>query len=391
MTIEFAIGGDNIANNASVGTVSNGGNDNAGQARISGGQRLFESDDIVVVTAQGETSDGQLTGSGGIIGIVVYDNLADYETRTPKYVYEPQNPGQVATIQGDVSGLGDLYLRFNGSVLVSRDPSAPRLQNVLVTPEASIANGESYTTDRDVDLDYDGDGVIDPGPFETGDSAFNAGAYSEFATPICFAAETLIDTPGGQCRADALRVGDLVLTRDGGAQPIRWIGRRSYDASQLDADPSTRPVRVAAGALGEGRPARDLVLSGQHRILVRSRIAMRMFAAPEVLVAVKQLLDVEGIEMADDLRSVTYVHFMFDRHEIVMANGAEAESLYAGPEALRAIDEGGRAEMLSIFPALSQGGALPHPVRILVKGSAGRQLAFRHRRNGIALLDDRQG
>ena len=61
---------------------------------------------------------------------------------------------------------------------------------------------------------------------------------------------------------------------------------------------------------------------------------------------------------------------MFDRHEIVMANGAE---------------------LLSFFPDLSQGGALPHPVRILVKGSAGRQLAFRHRRNGIALLDDRQG
>ena len=71
-----------------------------------------------------------------------------------------------------------------------------------------------------------------------------------------------------------------------------------------------------------------------------------MFGTDEVLVAAKQLLQIDGIDVADDLDEVVYVHFIFDRHEIVYANGAESESLYTGPEALKTLSPQAREEIL---------------------------------------------
>lgn len=380
MAIEFAVSGDYIINNASVGTTSGVGQDGAGTATISG-SRIFQSDDYIVVTAIGETVDGQLSGSSAITGMVVYDSFADYQAGIPKYTYVPQNPGQTATIQSDVSGLGDVYLRFNSSVLISSDPGAPSLNGTMITPENPTANGGTYAVDRDTNVDYDGDGIIDPGPLETGDSLFNAGAYA----PICFGADTLIDTPAGPRRAGDLRAGDMVLTKDSGAQPIRWISTRSYSADALAALPAARPIRVSAGALGEGMPECDLLLSPQHRVLVRSKIAQRMFASDEVLVAVKQLLEVEGIDIAEDVATVDYVHFMFDKHEIVFANGTEAESLFAGAQAFAMIGDAARRELLTIFPELAD-TAIPEFARLTATGKEGRKLARRHARNGKPLV-----
>ena len=65
----------------------------------------------------------------------------------------------------------------------------------------------------------------------------------------------------------------------------------------------------------------DLIVSPQHRMLVRSQIAQKMFGTPEVLVAAKQLCQLRGIDVVEDLVDVTYVHFLFDAHQIVLANG----------------------------------------------------------------------
>lgn len=75
--------------------------------------------------------------------------------------------------------------------------------------------------------------------------------------------------------------------------------------------------------MGAGIPDRDLLVSPQHRVLVRSAIAQRMFGSSEVLVAAKQLLQLPGISLAEDVAGVSYVHLLFDRHEIVVSNGAE--------------------------------------------------------------------
>jgi hypothetical protein len=202
----------------------------------------------------------------------------------------------------------------------------------------------------------------------------------------CFAAGTLIRTPSGDVAIETLRAGDLVLTADGAAKPLRWIGSRRLGAANLAHNASIRPIRIRANALGAGQPSIDLVVSPQHRMLIRSKIAQKMFAQSEVLVAAKHLCQIDGVAVADDLEEVVYYHLLLDRHEIIHANGAATESLLTGAEAIEAIGSEALAEIRTVFPELSTADHDDAPARPLVTGRRGRQLASRHLRNAMPLI-----
>lgn len=199
--------------------------------------------------------------------------------------------------------------------------------------------------------------------------------------PPCFTEGTLISTLDGERRVESLEVGDLVWTVDHDFQPVRWIGSRQCGRERLAVQPSLRPIRISAGALGDGQPASDLLVSPQHRVLVRSNIAQRMFGCPEVLVAARQLLELDGIAIADSAEKVTYFHILFDRHELVLSNGAVTESLFTGAEALKSMGAPAREEIFAIFPELRNGEESLMAARTLVSGRMGRKLAERHHRN----------
>jgi hypothetical protein len=209
------------------------------------------------------------------------------------------------------------------------------------------------------------------GPGSTGVPAIPAGGT---AFPICFAAGTRIATPDGDRPVELLRPGDAVLTRDQGPQPLRWVGVTRVDAARLAALPAFVPVRIRAGAFGPGRPARDTHVSQQHRLLITGWRAELLFGEGEVLVAARHLLDGAGVSLACDLASVTYVHLMFDGHEVVFANGLEAESFLPGPGAMAGVEADLRAELLALFPDLADEDA-PRPARALLKGWEGAMLA----------------
>ncbi|WP_022708566.1 Hint domain-containing protein [Paracoccus zeaxanthinifaciens] len=205
----------------------------------------------------------------------------------------------------------------------------------------------------------------------------------------CFVSGTLIEAAEGCRPVEELRTGDMVLTKDHGLMPIRWVGSRKLTKGDLVLLPHLRPIRISAGALGHGKPERDLLISPQHRILVHSKIAINMFAASEVLVAAKQLLLLDGIDYADEVAEVEYFHIIFDGHEIVMSNGAETESLYTGPEALKSMSASALREILELFPELAhQDPASPLPAaRRLLSGREGRKLAHRHAQKHRQLLE----
>ncbi|MDQ7262429.1 Hint domain-containing protein [Paracoccus sp. PS-1] len=204
----------------------------------------------------------------------------------------------------------------------------------------------------------------------------------------CFARGTLIETEHGPLPVEELRPGMLVMTRDHGLQPVRWVGSRVVGSRMLETSPNLRPIRISAGALGQGLPGRDLIVSPQHRILVRSKIAQKMFGAAEVLVAAKQLLQIDGIDIAQEIEAVEYFHFLFDRHEIVLSEGAETESLYTGPEALKSVGREAQAEIFALFPELRDRAEddLPQGARLLASGRMGRKLAVRHAQHHKALV-----
>lgn len=202
----------------------------------------------------------------------------------------------------------------------------------------------------------------------------------------CFTRGTMIETDRGSVAIEALRVDDLVMTRDNGLQPIRWIGSKVLTASSLAENENLRPIRIRQGALGKGIPSSDLLVSPQHRMLARSKIAQRMFGTDEVLVAAKQLCQMDGIDIAHDAEGIEYFHMLFDRHELVIANGAESESLYTGPEAIGSIGERAREEIFTLFPELRAHDYEPTAVRTLVSGRMGRKLAIRHKQNKKMLV-----
>lgn len=171
----------------------------------------------------------------------------------------------------------------------------------------------------------------------------------------CFTPGTRIATPKGEVAVERLQTGDRVLTRDNGIQTIRWVGQKKLDHLQLKMLKELRPVRIKAGALGAGKPERDMMVSPMHRMLVVSDVARMHFGQSEVLVPAKDLLAIEGVEIAE-VPYVTYVHFMCDQHEIVLSDGAWSESFQPGDLSLKGLDEDQRSEVFGLFPDLSGKG-----------------------------------
>ncbi|TQS70013.1 Hint domain-containing protein [Rhodobacteraceae bacterium] len=203
--------------------------------------------------------------------------------------------------------------------------------------------------------------------------------------PICFAAGTMIDTAHGARAIETLVAGDLVMTKDHGARPIRWIGSTAFTAQALAARENLRPIRIAAGALGDNRPATDLTVSRQHRVLVRSRVAERMFGSAEALVPAKDLLGMPGVAIVNDAEGVCYFHMLFDAHEVVFSNGLETESLHTGPEAIKSLSPAAVTEIFTLFPELREDAGRPM-ARVVAAGRSARQMVARHVKNDKPLV-----
>lgn len=169
---------------------------------------------------------------------------------------------------------------------------------------------------------------------------------------ICFTPGTWIDTPDGPRMIEDLREGDRVSTKDNGAQEVQWIGSRRMTGARLFAMPRLRPVRIAAGALGIERPDQELLVSPEHRMLVKGDVARDLFNTDEVLVAAKDLIN--GATITVDLRvpEVTYVHLLLPRHEVLRANGVETESFHPANTALSTLDRADRVRLLHRLPDL---------------------------------------
>jgi hypothetical protein len=254
--------------------------------------------------------------------------------------------------------VGDWTVTLSSGNVTMDDGFNTTVTNVFTSADYGIVTGYPALLNGTVQWS-------DPMTLSGGEDVHLAVAFSNFETleAVCFASGTRLETPSGMRDIKVLREGDMICTRSG-PMPIRWIGKRRLDLIELMANPRLLPIRIPAGAFGDGIPNRDVLLSPQHRVLVRSGIAEEMFGASEVLVAAKQLVGFRGIEVDGDTREITYFHIMLDTHEVVFADGMEAETLLPGPQALKMLPTGAREELLSIFPDL-----LDDVDRALVKAS----------------------
>lgn len=135
------------------------------------------------------------------------------------------------------------------------------------------------------------------------------------ADPLCFLRGTRIDTPRGPVAVEDLAIGDTVMTAERGVATIRWIGRQRRD-SRLCAD--DLPIRITAGALGDGLPLRDLYLSPTHALGVEG-----------CLVHAAALVNGRTIHQVSEwIGDIDYFHIETERHALIIAEGAPAETLF---------------------------------------------------------------
>ena len=174
---------------------------------------------------------------------------------------------------------------------------------------------------------------------------------SEPPVIACFTPGTKIATLKGEVHVAKLCAGDKVVTRDNGIQEIRWVGSKKIDWRVMTAYPHLKPVLVRQGSLGNDLPERDLMVSPNHRVLVANDRTALQFDEPEVLVAAKHLIGGNLVRSIDSI-GTTYIHFMFDRHEVVLSDGIWTESFQPTDATLKGFGNSQRAEIFEIFPDL---------------------------------------
>ncbi len=210
-----------------------------------------------------------------------------------------------------------------------------------------------FITYDPTDLTYDPvSGIGESGTVTFLDGTTMTFAEIEQVIP-CFTPGTAIATPKGERLVEELREGDRIITRDNGIQEIRWVGRKEMTGKSLVANPHLKPILIRAGALGNGLPERDMLVSPNHRVLVASDKTQLFFEENEVLAAAKHLVGSEGIH-AVDVMGTAYIHFMFDRHEVVLSNGAWTESFQPGDYSMKGLGNSQRNEIFELFPELQE-------------------------------------
>ncbi|WP_311957293.1 Hint domain-containing protein [Halomonas garicola] len=145
-------------------------------------------------------------------------------------------------------------------------------------------------------------------------------AIDGIESSICFAAGTMIATPQGEVAVEDLSIGDEILTDSGASVKVKWVGRqtvRNKALANLLAD-NHRPVRIQKDALAEGVPNRDLTVTANHGMIIDGLV---INAA--VLVNNDTIDYVPQSELAE---TSTYYHIETEGHEVILANGAEAET-----------------------------------------------------------------
>lgn len=169
---------------------------------------------------------------------------------------------------------------------------------------------------------------------------------------ICFTPGTMIRTEGGLIRVEDITEGTRVQTKDNGCQNVEWIGARRITGARLYAMPHLCPIRLRAGSLDNDVPDAGLLVSPDHRVMVKGARAKALFNTDEVLVTARDLVNDTSIYVDRSMREVTYIHMLLPSHQVVFANGVESESFHPASAGLENLGDADRARLFATAPDL---------------------------------------
>ena len=151
----------------------------------------------------------------------------------------------------------------------------------------------------------------------TSDPALVSGSGTDVYSVTCFARGTLIRTAQGDVAVEHLEVGDVAVTASGTHRPISWVGHRTIECGRHARPTEVLPVRIAAHAFGDNRPARDLVVSPGHSIAVD--------VLGETLIPASSLINGATIRQ-EQVERVTYFHVELESHDLLLSENLATES-----------------------------------------------------------------
>ncbi len=208
---------------------------------------------------------------------------------------------------------------------------------------------------------------------------------------MCFVAGCLIETPAGPRPVDKLVTGDVVLTADGGAERLVWVGRSRITWAEQMASPRKRPVRIGTDALGAGTPERAFMVSPHHRVLCRSSQTARLSGAEEALVPAMALTELPQVRLMPSLPGLDYVHLACASHVLLLVEGLAVESLLPGPPAIEAMSPAQRIALAEDLGWTNATWGQIAPARPILSLRKAERLVTRSIRSGQPLVTARDG
>jgi len=203
---------------------------------------------------------------------------------------------------------------------------------------------------------------------------------------MCFVAGSMIETPAGPRPVDRMVPGDVVLTADGGAEPLVWVGRSRITWAEQMASPRKRPVRIGMGAIGPGAPERALLVSPHHRVLCRSPMVARLAGSEEALVPALALTELPHVRLMPSLPGLDYVHLACAGHVLLLVEGLAVESLLPGPPAIEAMAPAQRVALADALGWKANSWGQSAPVRPILSMRKAEKLVSRSQRSEAPLL-----
>ncbi len=265
---------------------------------------------------------------------------------------------------------GDLAVTYSGIVNLTGSPAVGDLYTTMVVDFSGLPSGGllgDFSWNSDIDTMRDAGDLVPTGV-------------------TCFVRGTLITTDHGDVPIETLKSGDKVLTQDNGFQELIVTMSRVVKADELQKNTKLYPVQISAGALGSDLPKRDLVVSRQHRMVVKSNIAHSMFGSMTVLVAAIRLTQLPGIYVESSVESVEYFHLIFKKHQVIFAEGTPTESFLMNAETQKNLSSEKWEEFVTLFPEAVDPDSFGAPACTIPTRMLQKKLVHRHLKNTRKLI-----
>lgn len=280
------------------------------------------------------------------INITDDDAYLDGDANNDELGDDTNQTGTVSDMDGNPIASGQIYDELFYQI---QGPTGDLIYLEVIEVNG-VAVGFLVTTPLDAGVSYT---EIDSGNVHTYDDDEETGGtrllYTDLESVPCFCQGTSLMTAAGDQPVDWIRPGDRVMTKDRGFQPVLWVGRTTFPASKLESTPKLRPIRIAAQSIDVQTPAQDLLLSPEHRVLLKSYQVELLFGTDEVFAPIKAVANGGAIAQYLPRHEISYYHILFQNHEIVLAEGLWVESFFPGKMALASLPAKKQAQIRGLL------------------------------------------